>query len=89
MDSTQLSRQQLDALTLKLAPMLDYLNKLDCRLQQCHFPTNDPLATSTREAIEKMRRLLEAVHVLAVTAREPGYFVGYQWKRGKDERRNQ
>jgi hypothetical protein len=90
MDSTQLSRQQLDALSFKLFPMLTYLQRLDAKLQQCHFPASDPIAVSTRETIAKLQQLMEAIHVLAVTAeKNPGYFVGYQWRREKDERRNQ
>ena len=42
-----------------------------------------------RETIEKLQQLMEAIHVLAVTAERPGYFVGYKWRRGKDESRNQ
>ena len=90
MDSSQLSRKQLDTLTYRLAPMLNYLHKLDARLQQCHFPASDPIAVSTRQTIEKLQDLMEAIHVLAVTSEtQPGYFVGYKWHRGKDERRNQ
>jgi hypothetical protein len=59
-------------------------------MQQCHFPASDPVSTSTREAIERLQRLLEVIHVLAISAEQlPGYFVGYQWRRGKDERRNE
>jgi hypothetical protein len=90
MDSFQLSRKQLDALSFKLAPMLTYLQRLDARLQQFHFPSSDPIAVSTRDTIAKLQQLLEAIHVLAMTAeKHPGYFVGYQWRREKDERRNQ
>jgi hypothetical protein len=90
MDSSQLSRKQLDALTLRIAPALQYLQRLDARMQQCHFPASDPTVISTREAIEKLQRLLEVIHILAISAeQQPGYFVGYQWRRGKDERRNQ
>ena len=88
MDSSQLTRKQLDALTLKLAPMLVYLQRLQARLEQCHFPASDPLVVSTRETIGKLQELLTAIHLLAVTAQEPGYFVGYQWRREKDDRRN-
>jgi hypothetical protein len=89
MDSGRLTRKQLDALTLKLAPMLNYLHKLDARLQQCHFPASDPIAVSTRETIAKLQQLMEVIHLLAVTGPgERGYFVGYEWRRDKDERRN-
>jgi hypothetical protein len=90
MDSSQLSRKQLDALSFKLAPMLNYLHLLEARLQQCHFPSSDPIAIGTRETIEKLQQLMEAIHVLAVTAEtQPGYFVGYKWRRGRDESRSQ
>jgi hypothetical protein len=90
MDSTQLSRQQLDALTLRLAPALQYLQRLDARMQQCHFPASDPLAMSVSETIGRLQQVLGVLHNLAITAeKQPGYFVGYQWRRGKDERRNQ
>jgi hypothetical protein len=89
MDSSQLSRKQLDKLSWKLAPMLVYLQRLDARMQQCHFPASDPLVTGTRETIARLQQFLEAIHVLAVTAeQQPGFFVGYKWQRGKDERRN-
>jgi hypothetical protein len=69
--------------------MLAYLHRLDARLQQCHFPASDPIAVSTRETIAKLQQLMEGIHVLAITAeKHPGYFVGYQWRREKDERRN-
>ena len=84
------TRKQLEALAQRLAPMLVYLNKLDGRLQQCHFPASDPLVTTTRESCEKLRQLLAAIHVLAATSQDDsGYFVGYEWRRRKDERRNQ
>jgi hypothetical protein len=88
MDSSQLSRKQLDALSFKLAPMLAYLQRLEARMQQRHFPASDPLLTSTQQAIERMQRVMEVVHTLAVTMNEPGYFIGYEYRRGKDERRN-
>jgi hypothetical protein len=55
MDSSQVSRKQLDALTLHRAPMLNHLHRLDARLQQCHFPSSDPISIGTRETIEKLQ----------------------------------
>jgi hypothetical protein len=69
--------------------MLAYLQRMEARMQQRHFPASDPMLVSTREAIERMQRLMEVIHTLAVTEQQPGYFVGYQWRRGKEERRNQ
>jgi hypothetical protein len=89
MDATGLTRKQLDALSFKLAPMLAYLQRLEARMQQRHFPASDPLLTSTREAIERMQRVMEVVHTLAVTMNEPGYFVGYEYRRDQRERRNE
>jgi hypothetical protein len=68
MDASQLSRKQLDALTLKLGPMLQYLQRLDARMQQCHFPASDPLAMSVKETIERLQQVLGVVHNLAITA---------------------
>src|SRR5690349_18983003 len=82
MYSSQLSRKQLDALPLRLAPMLDCLHAMQARMKQQQFPADDPLATSTAATIAKLQQLMDAIHVLAVTAEEPGYFVGYEWRRG-------
>lgn len=89
MDSSQLNRQQLDVLTLRLGAMLRYLHALQERMRDRGFPTDDPLVRATSDAADKLRSLLSAIHVLAVTLQESqGFFVGYRLhRRGKDDRR--
>lgn len=66
MDAAELSRQQLDALTMRLGPMLGYLQVMQARMQQRKLPADDPLAQSTAEAISKLQSLLTVFHALAL-----------------------
>lgn len=74
MDAAELTRQQLDALTMRLGPMLGYLQGMQARMQQRKFPADDPLAKSTAEAIEKVQSLLTVIHALSLKRAAPGNF---------------
>ena len=63
-DSHSLTPEQARKLRERLAPMLDYLNKLATRIQRRGFPDDDPLRTRAKAARDAMLSLLTEVRLL-------------------------
>jgi len=59
MTSNDLQRDQTDRLTAQAAQQLRWFNRLCERMQQCHFPPDDPLWIAAHNAPD----VLQALHM--------------------------
>jgi hypothetical protein len=66
MTSSDLTREQAEALKAKAGEMLRYLGALNKRMHQRRFPPNDPLVIAGRDAYNAMHSLHVELHYLTV-----------------------
>ena len=64
MDSSDLTPEQLHALTERLRPTLGYLNRLLARMATEGFPPHDKLLRTASEAEDRLQHLLTVLHYL-------------------------
>jgi hypothetical protein len=64
MNSKSLERWQIERLSKRVQQELVFLNKLEGRMQQKHFPSNDPLYESARNALVAVNNLSIELHRL-------------------------
>lgn len=64
-DSTSLTRDQIEKLKEAIARQLRYLGKLRTRMERLAFPPNDPLYAQVSEAFDKVHRLSVSLHYLS------------------------
>lgn len=57
MNADDLTRGQARALKNKLAPMIDYLNRLGKRMSDRNFPADDPMRVMVTAALKAMYEL--------------------------------
>jgi len=63
MKSTDLTREQTDALLAEVTPMLGYLSRLSARMDKRGMGT-EPLAADVRKARDAMQALRMSLHYL-------------------------
>jgi len=68
MTSNDLQSDQADRLKEQAGQQLRWLNRLCERMQQCHFPPDDPLWTAAHNAQDAMQGLFMAYHYAACTS---------------------
>jgi hypothetical protein len=56
-----LTKEHLAAIESAIGPALDYLNRLQRRLQNSFFPDDDPLCSSTGEAKRALQAMLNEI----------------------------
>jgi len=66
MNSSELSQRQAAALYEALFPHLNYLRRLQNRIEALRFPADDPLRLAVDHAYESTWRLQQEAHRLAV-----------------------
>jgi len=64
MNSSHLTREQIDAIEKKIADSLLYLTNLQQRMDTQGFPADDPIYRETRNAQTAMQRLRMSLHYL-------------------------
>ena len=69
MTSDDLTRQQLEAIQMKVAPALKYLDKLLSRMQQRSFPNDDPLWLAVFNARRELLTLVTELRCQASATR--------------------
>jgi hypothetical protein len=61
MRTSDLTKEQLDAIESTIGPTLDYLNRLQKRMQNRFFPDDDLLCASAREAQRALQQMLAEI----------------------------
>ena len=67
-NSSDLTAAQCEAMLARVLPMLAYLHKLLNRIEQLHFPAQDPFRRDVQAAYDRVHGLRVALHYMTCNA---------------------
>jgi hypothetical protein len=88
MDASELTQQQIDALTWRLRPMIQFLQRLKSRMDARGFAADDPLRVAVEGTLARLEELSATLRGLAIArVQYDDYFADFSPRKHRQKRK--